>query len=443
MPESKTAWSFLIGLALLAGLLVIGVVPRLRQSAELVSASTAPDAGVVSVGVAPPKRADGPIDLVLPSNIQAIEETAIYARTSGYVRERYVDIGDRVAAGKALAQIDTPELDQELSQARAALAQTRSGLAQARSSFTQAQANVNQARAGLEQSKANESFAGVTADRFGKLERDELVAHQDADEKRTAHAAARATTAVSQANVEAMQANVGALDASVGAARASVAASDANVQRLGALQSFQRLEAPFAGIITMRGIDRGALITSGSGSGASPLFRIARIDTLRIFVNVPQTFVRSITPGQEAKVLVPEFPQRTFVGTIASTAGALDPTSRTLLTEVRLRNDDRALMPGMYAQVKFSVPPSDDVWVVPATAIVTRAAGPQVVAVRGDGTVKYVGVQLGRDLGPSVEVVSGLRGQERLVVSPPDGLKDGVRVALEKPKAAEAAKKKE
>ena len=239
-----------------------------------------------------------------------------------------------------------------------------------------------------------------------------------------------------------MQANVGALEASVGAARANVAASEANVQRLTALQSFQRLEAPFAGIITVRGTDRGALITSGSGSSASPpLFRIARIDTLRIFVNVPQTFVRAITPGQEAKVLVPEFPQRTFIGTIASTAGALDPTSRTLLTEVRLRNDDRALMPGMYAQVKFSVPPSDDVWVVPATAIVTRAAGSQVVAVRGDGTVKYLGVQLGRDLGQSVEIVSGLSGQERLVVSPPDGLKDGVRVALEKPKAAEAAKK--
>src|SRR5437667_9642331 len=442
MPKSRTTWSLLIGVALLVALLVIGVVPRLRQSAELVAAATAPAAGLVPVSVVPPRRADGPIDLVLPSNIQAIEETAIYARTSGYVRERYVDIGERVAAGKVLAQIDTPELDQELSQARAALAQTRSGLAQAQASFTQAQANLQHARASLDQSKANEGFASATSDRFSRLEQAELIAHQDADQKRTAFAAARATTAAAQANVEAMQANVGALEASVGAARANVAASEANVQRLTALQSFQRLEAPFAGIITVRGTDRGALITSGSGSSASPpLFRIARIDTLRIFVNVPQTFVRAITPGQEAKVLVPEFPQRTFVGTIASTAGALDPTSRTLLTEVRLRNDDRALMPGMYAQVKFSVPPSDDVWVVPATAIVTRAAGSQVVAVHGDGTVKYLGVQLGRDLGQSVEIVSGLSGQERLVVSPPDGLKDGVRVALEKPKAAEAAKK--
>src|SRR3989442_1529485 len=341
MPQSRTTWSFLIGVALLVALLVIGVVPRLRQNAELVAASTAPDAGLVSVSVVLPRRADGPTDLVLPSNIQAIEETAIYARTSGYVRERYVDIGDRVAAGKILAQIDTPELDQELIQARAAL------------------------------------------------------------------------------------------DASVGAARANVAANEANVQRLMALQSFQKLEAPFAGIITARGIDRGALITSGSGTGASPLFRIARVENLRIFVNVPQTFVRSIVPGQEARVLVPEYPQRPFVGKIASTAGALDPTSRTLLTEVRLRNEDHALMPGMYAQVKFSLVPADAVWVAPATALIARAAGPQVVTVNGDGTVHFLGVQLGRDLGQSVEIVSGLTGKERLIVSPPDGLKEGARVAAE------------
>jgi RND family efflux transporter MFP subunit len=442
MPESKTGWSVLIGVALLVTLLVIGIVPRMRDQSELVAAATGPEAGLVSVSVATPRRADGPTDLVLPSNIQAIEETAIHARTSGYVRERYVDIGDRVAAGKVLAQIDTPELDQELSQARAALAQTRAGLAQAQASFTQAQANLQQSRASLEQSKANESFAGATSDRFVRLEQAELVAHQDADEKRTAFAAARATTAAAQANVEAMQANVGALEASVGAARASVAASDANVQRLAALQSFQRLEAPFAGIITVRGIDRGALITSGSGSSASPpLFRIARIDTLRIFVNVPQTFVRSIAPGREARILVAEYPQRTFVGTVASTAGALDPASRTLLTEVRLRNDDRALMPGMYAQVKFSVPPADDVWLVPATTLVTRSAGAQVVAVQDDGTVRYLGVRLGRDLGQTIEIVSGLGGRERLVATPPDGLKEGTRVAVDHPTAVGAAKK--
>src|SRR5436309_1758648 len=359
MPESKTGWGALIGVTLLVALLVIGIVPRLRDQSERVAAATAPDAGLVTVSVATPRRADGPSDLLLPSNIQAIEEAALYARTSGYVRERYVDIGDRVTAGKGLAQIDTPELDQELSQARAALAQTRSALAQAQASFTQAQANLQQARASLEQSKANEGFASATSDRFSRLERAELVAHQDADEKRTAFAAARATTAAAQAHVDSMQANVGALEASVEAARANVAASDANVQRLMALQSFQKIPAPFPGIITARGIDRGALITAGSGAGASPMFRLARVDALRIFVNVPQTFVRSISPGQDVRILVQEYPQRSFVGKVATTAGALDPTSRTLLTEVRLRNDDLTLMPGMYAQVKFTVRPAD------------------------------------------------------------------------------------
>jgi len=431
MPESKKGWSVVVGAPVLVALIVIGIVPRWRDHAELGAAATGPDAGLVPVSVATPQRGDGSNDLVLPSNIQAIEETAIYARANGYIRERSVDIGDRVTAGKVLAQIDTPELDQELSQSRAALAQTRSGLAQAQASLTQARANLQQARAGLEQSRANEGLAAATSDRFSRLEKAELVAHQEADEKRNTHAVARATTAAAQANVEAMQANIGALEASVDAARANVAASEANVQRLRALQSFQTLEAPFSGIITMRGIDRGALITSGSGTGASPLFRLARIDTLRIFVNVPQTFVRSIALGQPATVLVPEYPQRTFVGTVASTAGALDPTSRTLLTEVRLRNDDRALLPGMYAQVKFAVASADDVWILPATALVTRAAGPQVVAVRDDGTVRYLRVQVGRDLGSSVEIVSGLGGQERLVTSPPDGLKDGARVTVE------------
>src|SRR2546426_1034114 len=441
MPESKKGWGVLVGVALFAALLVIGIVPRLRDQSERVAAATAPDAGLVPVSVVTPRRADGPNGLLLPSNIQAIEETAIYARTSGYVRERHVDIGDRVAAGRALAQIDTPELDQELSQARAALAQTRAGLAQTQAGLTQAQANVQQSRASLEQSKANEGFAAATSDRFTRSEQAELIAHQDADEKRTQHVAARATTAAAQANVEAMQANVGALEASVGAARANVAANEANVQRLAALQSFQRLEAPFAGIIPFRGTDRGALITAGSSNGASPLFRIARIDTLRIFVNVPQTYVRSIVPGQKATVLVPEFPKRVFIGTIASTAGALDPASRTLLTEVRLRNDDRALMPGMYAQVKFGVAPADDVWIVPATTLVTRAAGPQVVTVRDDGTVRYLPVQLGSDLGQSVEIVSGLSGNERLITSPPDGLRDGSRVAVDIPKTPNAPTK--
>jgi RND family efflux transporter MFP subunit len=429
MPRTRTTWAALTGLAILAALLATGFVPRMRKDTELVAAATAPEAGVPTVSLVAPKRADGPTDLTLPSSIQAIEETAIYARSSGYVRERYVDIGDRVSAGKVLAQIDTPELDQELGQARAALAQTRAALAQAQAGLGQARATLQQARASLEQARANEVFAGATADRYTRLEQGGFVAHQDADEKRTGLASARATTAAAQANVDAMQANLGALEASVEAARANVTANESNVQRLAALQSFQKVEAPFAGVITFRGIERGALITAGSGTSTAPMFRIAHVETLRVFASVPQTYVRSIVPGQEVRVLVPEYPQRPFGGKIVSTAGALEPASRTLLTEVRLRNEDHALLPGMYAQVVFGVVPAEPVWVVPATALVARAEGPQVLSVREDRSVHYQRVQLGRDLGQAVEIVSGLAGSERLIVNPPDGLREGARVA--------------
>jgi membrane fusion protein (multidrug efflux system) len=190
------------------------------------------------------------------------------------------------------------------------------------------------------------------------------------------------------------------------------------------------VQAPFGGIITARGIDRGALITAGNGGGSAPLFRIARIDQLRIFVNVPQAVVRSIARGQAAEVLVPEFPRQPFAGKVESTAGALDPTSRTLLTEVRLQNADGALMPGMYAQVKFAVVSAAPALLVPATTLVIGGDGAKVVVVRDDHTVHAQTVELGRDLGENVEIVSGLAGTERLVVNPPDGLKDGDRIVL-------------
>jgi RND family efflux transporter MFP subunit len=431
MLRSAKTWPLLPAMAVLLVLLTTGFVQRVRHGAEPSVTATAPESAQIPVSVVRPQRAGGPTDLRLPSSTQAIEETAIYARTNGYVRERYVDIGDRVAAGKVLALIDTPELDHELGQARAALAQTRAALAQAQAGLGQARATLQQARASLDQTRANEKFATVTAQRFTDLESRELIAHQDADEKRTALASAKAATAAAQANVDAVQANIGALESSVEAARANVTANESNVQRLMALQGFRQVEAPFAGIITGRGIDRGALITSGSNTTNNPLFRIAHVETLRVFVNVPQAFVRSIALGQETRILVPEYPQRAFVGRVAHTAGALDAASRTLLTEVRLPNEDHALLPGMYAQVVFSITPAEAVWLIPATALITRTAGPQVLSVQRDRSVRYQSVQLGRDLGPSIEVLAGLEGTERLIVNPPDGLKEGARVAAE------------
>lgn len=402
-----------IALCLLAGLLALGIVPRMRRAAEL-RVAVDPQNHLLPVSLVVPRPAPATTDLDLPGNIQAIQETPIYARTNGYLRQWFADIGDRVEAGRVLVVIDTPELDQQLSQARATLAQAQASLAQT-------EASLQQARATLRQTQASLGLAQVTAQRWAALLADGAVAQQDVDERQSQYAAAQATA-------EAAQANVGALEANVIAAKANVAANEANVRQLTTLQSFQKVTAPYTGIITARTVDRGALITAGSGSTSVPLFRMAQIDTLRIFVNVPQTFVRSIAPGLEAKIIVREFPGRVFAGKVSRDATALDPTSRTLLTEVRVPNDNLTLRPGMYAQVKFSVVGPDPPVLIPATALVIRAEGPQVAVVAADHTVHFRKVELGRDLGATVEVTAGLQGDERLIVNVPDGLKEGSAV---------------
>ena len=390
----------IIALSVLGGLLAVGIVPRVQRAAELRAAVKDPQSRLLPVSVVVPHPAPPTTDLDLPGNIQAFQETPIYARVDGYLRQRSADIGDRVGQGQVLAEIDTPELDQQVSQAEAALSQARASLAQT--------------EANLQQAKANLELARVSAERWAALLADRAVARQDVDERRSQYDAARASTDAAQANVD--------------ATRANVAASAANLQRLRALESFKKVVAPYSGIVTVRTVDRGALITAGSGAASVPLFRIAQIDTLRIYVNVPQTFVRSIAPGQEAKIVVQEFPGRVFAGKVSRDAGSLDATSRTLLTEVLVPNTDSILKPGMYAQVRFSVVGPDPPVLIPATALVIRAEGPQVAVVRADHTVHFRKVELGRDLGTTVEVVSGLKGDERLIVNIPDGLKEGITV---------------
>ncbi len=388
-----------IALFLVAGFLVVGIVPRVRRAEEL-RAAVDPQNHLLPVNLVVPHPAPPTTDLNLPGNVQPIQETPIYARVDGYLRQRNADIGDRVERGQVLAEIDTPELDQQVSQAEAAVSQARASLAQTEAS--------------LQQAKANLELARITAERWAALLADRAVARQDVDERRSQYDAARASTDAAQANVD--------------ATRANVAVSAANLQRLRALESFKKVVAPYSGIVTARTVDRGALITAGSGSASVPLFRVAQIDTLRIFVNVPQTFVRSIAPGQEAKIVVREFPGREFSGKVSRDANALDPTSRTLLTEVLVPNTDLTLKPGMYAQVRFSVVGPDPPVLIPATALVIRADGPQVALVRDDHTVHFQKVELGRDLGTTLEVVSGLSGDERLIVNIPDGLKEGITV---------------
>ncbi|HWP46879.1 MAG TPA: efflux RND transporter periplasmic adaptor subunit [Candidatus Limnocylindrales bacterium] len=398
----------------LAGLLTLGILPRMHRQAELTAAVEALKTDVPIVSVVTAQQAPATVDLVLPGNIQALQETPIYARATGYLKKRFVDIGDRVQAGQLLAEIESPEVDQDLAQARANLAQAKAALQQER-------ANLQQERAKLQQAQAALEFSRKTLQRWKQLGQQALVSYQEVDEKQAAFDAA-------QANAEAAQATIHAAQANVNAAQARVDASQASVQRLLTLQSFQKVTAPFAGTITARYVDVGALITVGTGTNNQALFKIAQSDVLRIYVNVPQTFVNSIQPDQPAEISVQEFPQKTFAGKVVSTAGALDPTSRTLLAEVRVTNENNLLLPGMYAQVKFTVTRSNPPVLVPGNALVIRPEGTQVATVTKDQTVHYQKVTVGRDYGTQLEIISGLEANETVILDATDDLQEGMRV---------------
>jgi RND family efflux transporter MFP subunit len=322
-----------------------------------------------------------------------------------------------VQSGQVLAEIDTPDLDQQLAQARAAAAGSEASLAQARS-------GLQQARATLQHNHATAEYARTNLSRWRALRERNLVAQQDVDDRQIAFDSSQADVAAAEANVESLQ-------SSVIAAQANVDASRANVQRLIELQAFQRVRAPFAGVITVRFVDAGALISAGSSSTTTPMFRLAQTDDLRVFVNVPQTFMTAIVPGMRVQVLVREFPQKPFEGLVANASGALDTASRTLLTEVRVRNAESTLRPGMYADVKLHVERDHPPLLIPTSALIIQAAGPRVAVLGPGQRVRFQSVELGRDYGTTVEIVRGIEAADQVVTSPPDGLHEDsvVRVA--------------
>jgi RND family efflux transporter MFP subunit len=334
-----------------------------------------------------------------------VTEAPVLARATGYIIKRNVDIGDRVAAGQVLAEIEAPELKQQIRQAQAAI--------------DQANQSVQQAEAGLIQGRANLGLAKVTRDRYQTLLAQKVVAQQDFDTR--------------QAQWEASVANVQALDKAIGAARSNAAAAEANLARLNDLLGYLMVRAPFAGVITVRNVDTGALVNEGS----TLLFRIAQTDRLRTYVNVPQSDADSVRVGQKATLLVSDLGGRKFTGTVARTANALDPATRTLLVEVQIDNGGGVLLPGMYTQVDLSVPRKNPPLMIAADALVVRSNGPQVAVVGADGTVHFALVQLGRDLGDRLEALSGVQEGDRLVVNPGDAVREGAKV-----KAVDAPEKK-
>lgn len=374
----------------------MGYLPRQRREQVLAAESREQAESQPLVNVEPVERSANNASLVLPGNIQAVTEAPVMARASGYIRKRYVDIGDRVTAGQVLAEIEAPELTQQIRQAKAAL--------------DQANSTVQQAEAAVQQGRSNENLARVTADRWRNLLAKGVVSRQEND--------------TYQAQWAAQQANVEALEKGVAAARSNAGAAEANLARLNDLLNYQTVRAPFAGVITVRNIDTGALVTEGN----TLLYRVAQTGRLRTYVNVPQTESGAIRVGQRANLEVADLPGRKFAGTVARTASALDPSTRTLLVELEVPNASGQLMPGMYAQVDLSIPRQYPPLVIPGDTLVVRSDGPQVAVVQPDGTVHFTRVQLGRDFGDRLEVLSGLQEGQQLAVNPSDAIREGVKV---------------
>jgi len=372
-PVKHGGLVFLVALLIVAGIVVGGVLPRVKARAALKSATN--DLAIPTVSVAHPQLGAPQTEIVLPGNIQAFTDSPIYARTNGYLKKWYVDIGARVKANQLLAEIETPEVDQEL----------------------------DQARADLNTAEANFALSKITADRYQDLLKTDSVSKQDVDNAYGDFAAKKAM----------------------------VASAQSNVKRLEELQSFEKIYAPFDGVITARNTDIGHLINSGAGAPATELFHIAAIQELRVYVNVPQQYSPSAKPGLTADLTLQELPGRRFRGTLVRTADSIDLATRTLLVEVDVDNRSGELLPGAYAEVHLKVPAGTPALILPVSALIFRSDGLQVGTVENGNRAALKNVVLGHDLGSQVEIVSGLTADDFVIMNPPDSLVSGeiVRIA--------------
>jgi len=381
-------------LVIFLALLAVGVVPRVRNQRELILAAQKVLTTAAEVYVVRPEPASA-ADLSLAATTQAVQDAIIYARTSGYVNKRYVDIGDRVEAGQLLAEIASPEIEQQL---------------------RQAEADLRQSERNRDLQMANLDLARTTMGRYQAADAEGAVAKQALDQSVSAHRTAQAAVASAEASVE---------------------SNRANVQRLRELVSFQQVVAPFSGIVIQRNVDVGALITAGSpvnntavapssvSGRANGLFEIAQIDALRVFVNIPQAYAANVIAGLPVEVSVRGQLAQPVVGKVTRTAGALDPGTRTLLTQVDIPNRARRLMPGMFVYVTFKIGPTGTHWRIPASAVIFDGQGTRV-AIVGDGNkLHFQTVVLGRDFGTSIDVQSGLQGNETIVTQPTVALEEG------------------
>jgi RND family efflux transporter MFP subunit len=363
------------GVALLV-LLIAGALTLIaRSSHSRALAKETEQNAVPSVSVVHPLAEKPDVELVLPGSLQAFKESPIYARTNGYLVRWYKDIGSQVKKGELLAQIDTPEVDQEL----------------------------NQGRAARQQILAQMELAKISSERWENLRKTDSVSAQEADQQ---------TSGYQQA-------------------RANLIAADANVRRLEQLESFKNVYAPFTGVLTRRNVDPGALINAGAGG--RELFDMAQVDTLRVYTSVPQAYAPFIKAGVKAPVTLQEFPGQKFTGVVVRTAEAIDPATRTLLTEVDVVNTDGKLLPGSFGEVHFAVGSNVQKLTVPVNAMLFRSAGPQVAVVGPDHKVQLRPLNIGRDYGTTLEVLSGLDVNDQIIINPSDSLENGQPVNVAQP----------
>ncbi|WP_213803986.1 efflux RND transporter periplasmic adaptor subunit [Granulicella sp. dw_53] len=376
----------LILVAVVALLVVSGIVPRLRSRKALAAETN--DLAAPTVLVVQPKRGAPSQEIQLPGNIQAFVDAPIYARTNGYIKHWYFDIGTHVKQGQLLAEIESPEVDQQLSQAEADLGTAL----------------------------ANAHLSTITANRFSDLIKQDAVSQQDTDN---------------------------ALN-DLAARNTAVKSAQANVDRLKQLVGFEKVYAPFDGVVTARNTDIGQLIDSGSSGGQTrSLFQMAALNKLRVFISVPQIYSQAASPGLTADLTFAEFPGRRFQGKLVRTANAIDPTSRTLNVEVDVDNSKGELFPGAYTEVHLKLKESVPTITVPVSALLFRQEGLRVAIAKSDNTAALVPVTMGRDFGDFTEIATGLTGQERIIANPPDSIIDGehLDVRTENQKAAAAVPK--
>jgi RND family efflux transporter MFP subunit len=370
--------------AILLVLITAGAVTFINRKSESDALAKETEAvAIPTVAVVHPQAEPGNDELVLPGNLQAYIESPIFARTNGYLLRWYKDIGSRVEKGELLATIDTPEVDQELSQARA----------------------------GREQIKAALALAKISADRWANLRKTDSVSQQEADQQASGYQQAQA----------------------------NLAAADANVKRLEELESFKNVYAPFSGVLTRRNVDPGALINSGAQANGRELFDIARVDPLRVYVSVPQAYAPNVKVGTKANVTLQEFPGQKFIGTVVRTADAIDMATRTLNTEVDVPNKDGKLLAGSFGQVHFPTGIMVPRITIPVNSMLFRAQGPQVAVVDTDGKVHLHSISIGRDFGTRLEILGGVDVSDEIIINPSDSLEEGQQVHVTKPGAGDAS----